>query len=157
MTVLFFGQSEPGSFQLRLMPPTYVKAYVKRNKHDVADAEAICEAVRRPSMRFVPSEIKGLRNRYESLHATRRSSRPSTQLPSGDWIISPILRTEELMPDEREKKGKADRDRVSTKEIYAVLWRKPHKQFKLAFLCRSSQTANSNFSPACGHAGAGSI
>jgi transposase len=32
----------------------YVKAYVKRNKHDVADAEAICEAVRRPSMRFVP-------------------------------------------------------------------------------------------------------
>src|ERR1700693_197700 len=38
----------------RLMPPTYVKAYVKRNKHDVADAEAICEAVRRPSMRFVP-------------------------------------------------------------------------------------------------------
>ena len=36
------------------MPPNYVKAYVKRNKHDVADAEAICEAVRRPSMRFVP-------------------------------------------------------------------------------------------------------
>src|SRR6266849_104630 len=38
----------------RLMSPSYVKAYVKRNKHDVADAEAICEAVRRPSMRFVP-------------------------------------------------------------------------------------------------------
>lgn len=36
------------------MPPNYVKAYVKRNKHDVADAEAICEAVKRPSMRFVP-------------------------------------------------------------------------------------------------------
>ncbi len=36
------------------MPPNYVKAYVKHNKHDVADAEAICEAVRRPSMRFVP-------------------------------------------------------------------------------------------------------
>jgi transposase len=36
----------------RLMPPNYVKAYVKRNKHDAADA--ICEAVRRPSMRFVP-------------------------------------------------------------------------------------------------------
>ena len=35
------------------MPPNYVKAYVKRNKHDAADAEAICEAVRRPSMRFV--------------------------------------------------------------------------------------------------------
>ena len=36
------------------MRPNYVKAYVKRNKHDVADAEAICEAVRRLSMRFVP-------------------------------------------------------------------------------------------------------
>src|SRR5436189_366961 len=40
--------------ETRLMPPSYVKAYVKRNKHDVADAEAICKAVRRPSMRFVP-------------------------------------------------------------------------------------------------------
>jgi transposase len=38
---------------VRLMPPQYVKAYVKRNKNDAADAEAICEAVRRPSMRFV--------------------------------------------------------------------------------------------------------
>ena len=36
------------------MPPAYVKAYVKRNKNDAADAEAICEAVGRPSMRFVP-------------------------------------------------------------------------------------------------------
>src|SRR5512132_1144384 len=40
--------------EVRLMPPQYVKAYVKRNKNDVADAEAICEAVGRPSMRFVP-------------------------------------------------------------------------------------------------------
>lgn len=40
--------------EVRLMPPQYVKAYVKRNKNDMADAEAICEAVRRPSMRFVP-------------------------------------------------------------------------------------------------------
>jgi transposase len=38
----------------RLMPPQYVKPYVKTNKHDVADAEACCEAVQRPSMRFVP-------------------------------------------------------------------------------------------------------
>jgi transposase len=38
----------------RLMPPQYVKAYVKTNKHDVADAEACCEAVQRPGMRFVP-------------------------------------------------------------------------------------------------------
>jgi transposase len=40
--------------QVKLMPPAYVKAYVKRNKNDAADAEAICEAVRRPTMRFVP-------------------------------------------------------------------------------------------------------
>src|SRR5438067_3872474 len=40
--------------EVRLMPPAYVKAYVKRNKNDAADAEAICEAVRRPTMRFVP-------------------------------------------------------------------------------------------------------
>src|ERR1700759_4557232 len=39
---------------VKLMPPAYVKAYVKRNKSDAADAEAICEAVTRPSMRFVP-------------------------------------------------------------------------------------------------------
>src|SRR5260221_6572801 len=40
--------------QVRLMPAQYVKAYVKRQKNDAADAEAICEAVMRPSMRFVP-------------------------------------------------------------------------------------------------------
>jgi transposase len=39
---------------VRLMPPSYVKPYVKRGKTDAADAEAICEAVMRPSMRFVP-------------------------------------------------------------------------------------------------------
>ena len=39
---------------VRLMPPRYVKPYVKRNKNDAADAEAICEAVTRPTMRFVP-------------------------------------------------------------------------------------------------------
>ncbi len=40
--------------EVRLMPPRYVKPYVKRNKNDAADAEAICEAVQRPTMRFVP-------------------------------------------------------------------------------------------------------
>ena len=38
---------------VRLIPPAYAKAYVRRNKNDPADAEAICEAVGRPSMRFV--------------------------------------------------------------------------------------------------------
>jgi len=42
--------------EVRLMPAQYVKAYVKRNKNDAADAAAICEAVRRPTMRFVPAK-----------------------------------------------------------------------------------------------------
>jgi transposase len=41
---------------VRLMPPAYVKPYVKRQKNDAADAEAICEAVSRPSMRFVETK-----------------------------------------------------------------------------------------------------
>jgi transposase len=41
-------------FEVKLMPPVYVKPYVKRGKNDAADAEAICEAVTRPTMRFVP-------------------------------------------------------------------------------------------------------
>jgi transposase len=40
--------------EVRLLPPQYVKPYVKRGKNDAADAEAICEAMSRPSMRFVP-------------------------------------------------------------------------------------------------------
>ncbi len=39
---------------VQLIPPQYVKPYVKRGKNDAADAEALCEAVTRPSMRFVP-------------------------------------------------------------------------------------------------------
>jgi transposase len=41
---------------VRLMPPAYVKPYVKRQKNDITDAEAICEAVTRPNMRFVPTK-----------------------------------------------------------------------------------------------------
>ena len=41
---------------VRLMPPSYVKAYLKRSKNDANDAAAICEAVTRPSMRFVPTK-----------------------------------------------------------------------------------------------------
>lgn len=40
--------------EVRLMPPQFVKPYVKSQKNDAADAEAICEAVQRPTMRFVP-------------------------------------------------------------------------------------------------------
>ena len=56
--------------EVRLIPPAYVKPYVKRQKNDAADAEAICEAVTRPNMRFVPvksSERQGVL----MLHRTR--------------------------------------------------------------------------------------
>jgi transposase len=43
---------------VRLMPAAYVKPYVKRGKTDAADAEAICEAVQRPTMRFVEISLK---------------------------------------------------------------------------------------------------
>ncbi|HUA24849.1 MAG TPA: IS110 family transposase, partial [Steroidobacteraceae bacterium] len=56
---------------VRVMAPQFVKPYVKGNKHDAADAEAICEAVSRPSMRFVP--IKSLEQQAVlSLHRARR-------------------------------------------------------------------------------------
>lgn len=55
---------------VRLMPPTYVKAYVKRGKNDAADAAAICEPVTRPSMRFVP--VKSVEQQSAlMLHRTR--------------------------------------------------------------------------------------
>ena len=55
---------------VRLMPPGYVKAYLRRQKNDAADAEAICEAVTRPTMRFVP--IKSAeRQGVLVLHRTR--------------------------------------------------------------------------------------
>jgi transposase len=41
---------------VRLMPPAYVKPYLKRQKNDAADAEAICEGVTRPNMRFVATK-----------------------------------------------------------------------------------------------------
>src|SRR5664279_6337983 len=42
---------------VKLMAPQFVKPYVKTNKNDAADAEAICEAVTRPNMRFVPIKV----------------------------------------------------------------------------------------------------
>jgi transposase len=42
---------------VRVMPAAYVKPYVKRGKSDAIDAEAICEAVTRPTMRFVPIKM----------------------------------------------------------------------------------------------------
>jgi transposase len=55
---------------VRLMPPAYVKPYLKRQKNDAADAEAICEAVQRPNMRFVPTKTAD-QQACLTLHRTR--------------------------------------------------------------------------------------
>ena len=56
--------------EVKLMPPSYVKAYLRRQKNDAADAEAICEAVTRPTMRFVPVK-SAERQSVLVLHRTR--------------------------------------------------------------------------------------
>jgi transposase len=56
--------------EVRMMPARYVKPYVKRNKNDMADAEAICEAVTRPTMRFVPIKTPAQQS-ILMLHRTR--------------------------------------------------------------------------------------
>jgi transposase len=56
--------------EVRLMAPSYVKAYLRRQKNDAADAEAICEAVSRPTMRFVPVK-SAERQGVLVLHRTR--------------------------------------------------------------------------------------
>jgi transposase len=55
---------------VRLMPPAYVKPYVKRHKNDATDAEAICEAVSRPNMRFVETKTPEQQSCL-TLHRTR--------------------------------------------------------------------------------------
>ena len=55
---------------VRLMPPAYVKPYVKRQKNDATDAEAICEAVTRPNMRFVATKTPEQQSCL-TLHRTR--------------------------------------------------------------------------------------
>ena len=55
---------------VKMMPPAYVKPYVKRGKTDAADAEAICEAVTRPTMRFVPPKTMEQQS-VLMLHKTR--------------------------------------------------------------------------------------
>ena len=56
---------------VKLIPPSYVKAYLKRSKNDANDAAAICEAVTRPSMRFVPIKTKEQQSAL-MLHRTRQ-------------------------------------------------------------------------------------
>jgi len=64
-------QLEKLGHRVKLMAPQFVKPYVKTNKHDAADAEAVCEAVNRPNMRFVPIK-NGEQQAVLSLHRARQ-------------------------------------------------------------------------------------
>ena len=64
---------------VRLMPPAYVKPYVKRHKNDAMDAEAICEAVTRPNMQFVATKTPEQQSCL-TLHRTRPLVHPPADL-----------------------------------------------------------------------------
>ena len=66
--------------EVRLIPPAYVKPFVKRQKNDSADAEAICEAAQRPSMRFVPVKDEEQQARAAVFRARDLLVRQRTQL-----------------------------------------------------------------------------
>ena len=71
--------------EVRLMPAQYVKAYVKRNKNDAADAAAICEAVMRPTMRFVPIKPADQQAAVLLHRGRERLVRQCTGLGPGIW------------------------------------------------------------------------
>src|SRR5258708_11965548 len=64
---------------VRLIPSAYAKAYVRRNKNDPADAEAICEAVSRPSMRFVAIKTE-VQQTAAGIHKVREVASQSTTM-----------------------------------------------------------------------------
>ena len=72
---------EIGEFghEVRLLPPVYVKPFVKRHKNDMADAEAICEAAQRPTMRFVAVKTKEQQARGMLFHTRDLLVRQRTQ------------------------------------------------------------------------------
>jgi transposase len=65
---------------VRLIPPAYVKPFVKRQKNDAADAEAICEATQRPTMRYVPVKSQGAQASALLFRARDMLVRQKTQL-----------------------------------------------------------------------------
>jgi transposase len=102
--------------EVRLMPASYVKAYIRRQKNDAADAEAICEAVRRPTMRFVPVK-SAERQSVMVLHRTRALLvRQRTMLINairghcaefGVIVAQGARRVAELLDDVRRNEGAA--------------------------------------------------
>jgi threonine aldolase len=80
------------------MPPAYVKPYVKRQKNDAADAEAICEAVTRTNMRFVPIKTP---EQQSGPAGARYYVRPSGSLNLGsDKILARLVTSFATQEDE---------------------------------------------------------
>lgn len=104
---------------VKLMAPQFVKAYVKSNKNDMADAEAICEAVGRPNMRFVPTKTVEQQD-IQSLHRVReRLIKSRTALANeirgllaeyGMILPQGLNRLRKVLPELLEKAG----DRLSS-------------------------------------------
>jgi transposase len=76
-------QLERLGHEVRLIPPAYVKPFVKRQKNDAADAEAICEAAQRPSMRFVAVKSEAQQASALVFRARDLVVRQRTQLANG--------------------------------------------------------------------------
>lgn len=77
--------------EVRIIPAQYVKPYVKTNKSDFIDAEAIAEAVGRPTMRFVPIKTDEQLD-MQSLHADRRVQCQAYHRAATRTIASPLCR-----------------------------------------------------------------
>jgi hypothetical protein len=126
---------------IRLMPPAYVKAYVKRGKTDAADAGAICEAVTRPTMRFVAVEggggsrvariegLPGIGERQQYIRKHEQQVRPANHQES---TVDPKLHDEHLSSEHEGDlwKEKRNVDRVQHRgppsRAHAILAFKPH-------------------------------
>src|SRR5690606_36176497 len=65
--------------EIRLIPPAYVKPFIKRQKNDAADAEAICEAAQRPNLRFVPVKSEDPQGAASAFRVREVLSRQRTQ------------------------------------------------------------------------------
>ena len=119
----------------KLMPPAYVKPYVKRHKNDAADAEAICEAVTRANMRFVATKTPEQQSCL-TLHRTRHLlMRQQTSVINAIrshlaefGIVAPVGRNgvEQLFgvalhPDRSTNGARAPISEVSSEEVRGIL------------------------------------
>jgi transposase len=83
-------------YNVKLMAPQFVKPYVKTNKNDAADAEAICEAVTRPNIRFVPVKTEEQQTVLSLHRALQGFVRQRTALHWHDIFLT-IVRMEDFL------------------------------------------------------------